>query len=120
MSVVTDIILVLGIAEPIDELNRYLSDAYNGGALKQVDKHAGGNKAVQCDVYMAAINHFDRESFIRKFASINWNEPECVQLFLKYETEDLFYVYLLNLPPEHFGAGINYIERRKSSRPWPE
>lgn len=106
MSSVTDIILVTGIddgairdaAQPnADKLNAWLNEfmvcPVNGGALVKVDRLARGDKAMQCDVFITAINYLDHEEFLAAFHAIQWASPECVQLMMKGEHDDLFTVY---------------------------
>jgi hypothetical protein len=97
MSVVTDIILVTGIddgAEREDEhpnadrLSAYLEREHGGRGLAKVDQHAGGRKAMQCDVFMAAVNFLDKDAFLAWFHAIEWHDPEQVQLMLKGEQEE--------------------------------
>jgi hypothetical protein len=66
----------------------------------QVDQLAVGTKAMQCDVFLTAINYLDIEAFVEVFRGIPWNVPECVQLLIKDEHDELFTVYL----PERTGA----------------
>lgn len=101
MSHVTDIILVTSIddggiedAHPnTDLLNMYL-ERQNKGKLLKIDNYAGGRKAMQCDVFMAAVNHLDMREFIEEFHKISWECKELVQLFLKDEEDDRFAEYI--------------------------
>ena len=102
MSAVTDIILTCSLLESqgsnwddtpsVQTLNDYLRAAYHGVTLMRVDDYAGGNKAVQCTVWMAAINHFDTKEFLRQARSAQWYEPESAQIFFKGENDDVFTV----------------------------
>lgn len=102
MSHVTDIILVTAIedgAEAIaghpsaDKVSDYLKQNHNGHVLLEVSPVAGGDKAMQCDVFMSAINGLDIPAFVKWFAAIEWEFPEYVQLLLKDENDDRFAVY---------------------------
>lgn len=101
MSVVTDIILVTGIDDGgaedehpnADRLSAYLEREHNGHHLLKTDGHAGGNKAMQCDVFMAAINFLDHDAFVEWFRSIEWESPEKAQLMLKCEDCDRFEIF---------------------------
>jgi hypothetical protein len=101
MSSVTDIILSTTIEDGATEeethpnadvLSNWLVTNYKGGLVK-VDQLAGGNKAMQRDVFLAAINYLDHEAFLALFHSVNWEWPEDVQLLLKGEHDDVFTVH---------------------------
>jgi hypothetical protein len=87
MSRVTDIILATRYEEDaaIDCLQQTL-----GCALIRVDDRGGGRKIMQCDVYLAAVNHLDIETFVAAFKAAPWHDPDCVQLMLKDEEELIF------------------------------
>jgi hypothetical protein len=59
----------------------------------QLDQKAGGNKAMQCDLMLAAINYLDEEDLLERFNATAWLSPDCVQLMLKGEEDDTFTVY---------------------------
>jgi hypothetical protein len=103
MSHVTDIILstMLGDGENreekhpnVDQLNKYLSENYGGWYLVKVDEKAGGGKSMQCDLFIAAINHLNIPEFLDVFYKIEWEGPEYVQLFLKDEHDERFTTYI--------------------------
>lgn len=102
MSRVTDIILITAIDDGastdqehpnVDQLNDYLKSQHGGCSLVQVDHRAGGSKAMQCDVFMAAINYLDHGALLAHLEAISWETPECVQLMLKGEEEDRFSIF---------------------------
>jgi hypothetical protein len=101
MSHVSDIILITAIEDGAavesdhpnaDRLSEYLRENHKS-SLIQVDGHAGGNKAVQADVFMAAINYLDIPAFVAAFKSVHWEIPECAQLLIKDEHDDRFTEY---------------------------
>lgn len=103
MSHVADIILITSIEDGgengndhpnRDKLSAYLEKNHSGATLVKVDGHAGGRKAMQCDVFMAAINYMDIDGFVSWFGKIKWEYPESVQLLIKDENDDLFAVYV--------------------------
>src|SRR5262245_44259689 len=106
MSVVTDIILVTIIDDGaerdgehpnVDRLNAWIHETQGPPeALRKVDDDAGGNKAMQCDVFMAAINYLDKPGLIRAFRGIPWEAAEAVQLMLKGEDDDLFTMFQID------------------------
>lgn len=103
MSVVTDIILVTFLNDGAkrdnehpnaDRLSAYLEREHDRD-LQKVDEHAGGDKMMQCDVFMAAINHLDKDEFVKLFRSIEWEWPEKTQLMIKGEWDDRFEIFTL-------------------------
>ena len=98
MSVITDIILLTFIRDSethggrlnAEKLSEYLCENYRSKGLVQVDGYAGGNRAMQCDVFITAVNYLDHDEFIEIFNSIKWEYPESVQLLLKCEDCDAF------------------------------
>lgn len=72
MSTVTNVVLMAGLADAdgVEEINRWLAD--NGGLLKAVDSHAGGNKIFQAGVYIGAFNYLDHAALIKVFLSAKW------------------------------------------------
>ena len=102
MSHVTDIILSTMIEDGaqhdnghpnVDQLNQYLSKHHGGWALIKVDEKAGGGKAMQSDIFIAAINYLNIPDFLNAFYEIKWEAPESVQLMLKDEHDERFCIY---------------------------
>ena len=84
MSHVADIILSTCIRDGseiketspnVEKLNNYLKREHNGASLIKVDEGAGGNKVMQRDVFMAAINYLDIPGFVRAFNEVKWEIP---------------------------------------------
>lgn len=102
MSVVTDIILITFIEDGsgenehlnVDLLNKYLLDHYRCELVK-VDNYAGGNKCMQCDVFIGAINYLDIDNFINQINKISWEHPESLQFLLQKEEDEYFTAYKL-------------------------
>ena len=110
MSVVTDIILTTAVEDGgtegnpqpnVDQLNRYLKVTYGiPNALMKVDQFGGGDKAVQADVFIGAVNHFSADEFTEQIGAISWEEPECVRVFMQFEQDDGFQrVYFIEEQP---------------------
>ncbi len=103
MSHVTDILLCTSIDDggiSQDEhpnfhlFNDWLIGRYKRPIIfKQINQFAGGGKAMQCDVFCAAINFCDIPELVEHFRLINWEHPECAQLFIKDENDDKFVVF---------------------------
>jgi len=97
MSHVTDIILSTAIndgAEREDEHpNTDKLSLCAGWELVKVDDKAGGGKAMQCDLFIAAINALPISDFLETFYQIEWEYPEKAQLMLKDEHDDVFTIY---------------------------
>jgi hypothetical protein len=106
MSVITDIILLTFIRDReanggrlnAEKLSEYLSENYRSNGFVQVDGYAGGNRAMQCNVFITAVNYLDHDEFIEVFNSIEWEYPESVQLLLKCEDCDTFEIIIPVLP----------------------
>ncbi len=92
MSHVTDVILSVSIDEDISAIQEYLRLKHSGQNLIQVDNYAGGGKAVQQDIWMGAFNYLDMCRLEEVFQSMLIKDPECAQLMLKDEHQDLFRV----------------------------
>lgn len=93
MSHVTDIILIdsgLNYSKYFKEIERWLEEHHHWCSLRQLNEKAGGNKVMQCDVFMGAFNHMDIEAFIEYFNSVEWNDREGIQLLIKDEHDDEF------------------------------
>jgi hypothetical protein len=93
MSNVTDIIFSTACGENkkfINELNQYLEKHHNR-ELEKVDQYAGGDRHMQREIYMAAINYLNVESFLDIFNSTKSdNQHQCIQLLLKDEHDEKF------------------------------
>jgi len=88
MSNVTNVILVTcGESDMAMELY---------GQFVEVDRMAGGNKYMECSVVMAAINYMDEDAFINDFKAMKWLSPECAQLMIKRQDDDVFTTYLVD------------------------
>lgn len=77
----------------IEEVNAYLLE--NGHTpftrIPASDsEYVGGEKHLECDIYLAAFNYMQLEHLIAAVRSAQWNDPEQVQVFAKDEDEELF------------------------------
>lgn len=102
MSVVTDVILCVSLSEEqgddnfpaIDFINKWLRAA-GYGELNHLNRHEGGFKAWQLDVFGGAFNYLDIEGFTERLLSAPWEQPECVRLIIKGEDDEVMeMVYL--------------------------
>ena len=90
MSYVADVVLLAGIRDSgVAEIQGWLK-ANDWPQLVEISDHAGGNKAMQCEVWAAAINYFDIEGFSKMVHAAQWESPESVQLLIKDEEDDSF------------------------------
>ena len=90
MSCVSNVILLTFIEDPgIKDVQLWLSGA---GALplNQIDKFAGGTKAVEHEIWSGAYNWLDVPEFVKAVKSANWAFPSDVQLLIKEEGGELF------------------------------
>jgi hypothetical protein len=93
MSRVTNIILITTSDEAeggVERLNNALAAMAIVGAFERVDEHAGGPKAIEAAVFMAAFNHLNIESFRQAVIKNQWDFPESVQLFIKEQEDERF------------------------------
>lgn len=97
MSVVTDVILMV----PPDSGPALIRDinarieavvASPCSGLNKVDRYAGGNKAVQADVYMGAFNYLSRQAVLDILAAVPWDVDDRadVRVAIKEEWDDAF------------------------------
>ena len=84
VSSVTDIILIAGIDD---------GHKLKGYHLAKVDQFAGGRKAVQCDVFMSAVDYLDVDKLLKEFHEIQWESILEVQLMIKGEHDDIFSIH---------------------------
>lgn len=95
MSIVTNVIILaaLGPEGPdveIERLNELLRNVSGRGQFQEVSEHAGGNKAMECRVYLGTFNLGDSEEIVRTIFSAPWDNPEQVQILTKEQGEDVF------------------------------
>lgn len=105
MSSVTTLILTTSIMEGGQEdaegndtfpAIRKLNELLGGGEwFKPVHDGAGGNKAPQAYVFMAAINYCDLDALKAHIRSIEWEDPEAVLLLVNEEDESGFHAEML-------------------------
>jgi hypothetical protein len=81
----------------LDELNRWLAEQRYLPLLDNTDADAawGGGKAPQVRVFSGAYNFFPTEKLMVYLASLPWEYPDSVQLFINEEHDTRFAIYLL-------------------------
>ena len=90
MSHVTDVLLLASLEDSgVQKVQQWLEEN-KWPKLVEISDHAGGNKAMQCEVWAAAINYFDIEAFAAAVKSIEWEYPDSVQLLVKDEHDEWF------------------------------
>ena len=101
MSKVTDVILLHGLSEEVEEdrmpppilsLNKWLTEE-RYGSLGRVDGWAGGNKAFQAFAWLGAFNYFHAKAFIEQVRAQEWEDRDSVQVLIKEEEEFRFTLY---------------------------
>jgi len=104
MSNVTNVILSFSIIEEeyelqdfqhykiMDKINQWLYDSKYGQFSKELTEYAGGNKVTETPIYIAAFNHFNIDAFVEFIKTLNWEEPEDVQIFIQTQDEDRFLI----------------------------
>lgn len=71
----------------------------------RVDQHAGGNKVMERNVWLAAFNHLDLEALAAQLGAIEWEWPESVQLLVRDQHGARFDEYALAIPFEDGDCG---------------
>jgi hypothetical protein len=106
MSRVTNFILVTGLDDGMssdedetpnaDKMNelleaRYPDDQYlwARGKFNRVDGEVVGPKAMEMNVFIAALNLVDTEEIAGFLNEIPWEHPEAVELFVREEDSDV-------------------------------
>ena len=105
MSVVTDVILMVppdsGLAL-IRDINARIEAVVASpcSGLNKVDRYAGGNKAVQADVYMGAFNYLSRQAVLDILAAVPWDVDDRadVRVAIKEEWDDAFTFHSIGTP----------------------
>lgn len=105
MSSVTNIILKTGCTDEgdatqqcIDTLLLAFLEKHPRATppLVQVDRQGGGDKYMECDLFIGAINYLDRNWLLEVFRGLPWPDPEEVQLFLQTQEQDQFTMYTVH------------------------
>jgi hypothetical protein len=107
MSTVTDAILVTQFEGPA------INDTYSHKFVKLDTSIAGGNKVFCTNVYCCAVNYMDKEEILEAFKKAQWEAPETVELWLRYEHHDTFEQFTLN--PEGLSPPSILIQRRREA-----
>mgnify|MGYP003558210024 FL=1 len=106
MSVVTNVILMVPVgadSRDVDHVNAQLAVVLrvSGCGLLKVDQYAGGNKAVQADIYMGAFNYLSRQVVLEILAAAPWDASDraVVRVAIQEEWDDAFTFHDLGTPP---------------------
>jgi len=101
VSKVTDVIILHGLSEEVEEdqmpppilsLNKWLAEE-RYGSLGRVDGWSWGNKAFQAFAWMGAFNYFHAKAFIEQVRAQEWEDRDSVQVLIKEEEEFRFTLY---------------------------
>lgn len=102
MSVVTNLILHIGISEDeeerIKDVNKFFED--KNGLVSLDDSKIprgwyGGSKMLECNLYIGAFNYLDLDEFIKHCKNIKWEYPDEIQIIVKEQEDDLFRIIKL-------------------------
>ena len=99
MSWVTNIILHIPAVDArgpqgrIKDVNRFFDEIPGKGFVSLDDPSLpkgwyGGSKLLEANLYVGALNHLDLDSFVKHLQSIDWKEPNHVQVIVM-DQEDL-------------------------------
>lgn len=96
MSEVTNVILTgVTLERFVEQLDDWFI-ARNLPVLEAVTDYGGGNKYMECEIFIGAYNHFERESFYEHVASLDWQFRNSVQLFMTDRDTAKFKMYNLS------------------------
>ncbi|MEQ9437802.1 MAG: hypothetical protein RIG62_02095 [Cyclobacteriaceae bacterium] len=103
MSVVTNLIFSFSVGEDENKMmNQVNSFKYGLQTLNLVSADYirdtenrrtawyGGGKFLEARLFVGAFNHLDLNEFIDHVKSLDWEEPECVQIIVKEQHDDIF------------------------------
>lgn len=100
MSVVSNIIFSFSILEEsrehdtifinVEKINDWLEENHFGNFGQDVDKVAGGKKHLETPIFVAAFNYFRLDEFLDFVRSLEWNEPQYVQVFIQGQDDEKF------------------------------
>lgn len=89
MSYVTNVVLMTSLLDDkiVHEFINPWLVSQGQGELAKIDEYAGGNKAMEVDLYAGAFNHLNTEAFIPVVIAPNWRVPEELILMVQAEME---------------------------------
>lgn len=89
MSYVTNVVLMTSLLDDkiVHEFINTWLVSQGQGELAKINEYAGGNKAMEVDLYAGAFNHLNEEAFIPVVVSPNWRVPEELVLVVQTEME---------------------------------
>jgi hypothetical protein len=122
MSVVTDVIVLVSLAEedpedtfpPIDKINNWLLAHGQYVGLNHLNGNEGGHKAWQADVFGGAFNHLDISEFARMVAMVQWKSPDRVQLLVKGEEDEVWGLVNIVAPYQSRQSSAAAVAARKA------
>lgn len=94
MSYITDVVIFTETGEPGMKQAQDWVRENTRSDFSQVDEFAGGNKAMQCDVWAGAFNYFPKDDFLAALRAIKeWEHPDAVQVLFKGENDSKFEIH---------------------------
>jgi hypothetical protein len=115
MSWVMNIVLSFSVCEDTEErmaeVNRFFESVpnnYKGGVYEEEplasveEVWEGKGRDMECNLFIGAYNFFPLEAFMAHLKTVNWEEPDNVQLFVQ-DQEDLKFHLIDVFPPEPSG-----------------
>ena len=103
MSVVTNLIFSFSVGEDetkmIEKVNSFkyglqnlnlVSADYIRSTENRHAKWYGGGKFLEARIYIGAFNYLELSEFVEHVKSLDWDEPECVQIMVKEQDDDRF------------------------------
>lgn len=118
MSYVTNLLLHISMIENeqtrMQEVNTYFHQRETRPLISVSDESIprgwyGGDKYLECHLYLGAYNYLHLDEFIAHLKSIEWEEPEAVQVIVKEQSDDMFRI--IQVFPEQEEASEENVER---------
>lgn len=97
MSVVTNLFITCSASEDEDKLKPALSlylhqgKPFRIGLLNDLPRYVyGGTKNIEATIFFGVYNHLDLQSLVNHLRTIQWENPEDVQVILKEQHDFKF------------------------------
>lgn len=100
MSVVTNLMLCCCTngydnTTAIQDVNQYFVSRNIKGLVSVISQELpthwyGGNKNLEARIYLGVFNHLNLEEFLNHVRNVVWDDPDCVQLIVKRQSDFRF------------------------------
>jgi hypothetical protein len=104
MSRVTTVILSIGTLDwhegsRLPEINAFFENP-QAGFVSLEDPNLphgwyGGTKYLEAELYIGSFNYLDLDALLTHLSRMRWEEPDCIQLIVKEQEDDVFRILAL-------------------------